>query len=116
MAAAAIVSVASGVNLYEKHKHQFIGDPQGMPKRIKNQILGTDDDEDDDDGYPPARAISTSSASNQRNVASSTVTIVGGDLSTGHLQSLQDEYKIELRELIERNEQEDYKVGPSNEH
>lgn len=112
LAAAAIVSVASGVSLYEKHKDQFLGDPHGMPKSIKNQILGTDDDEDDDDGgYPSARAISTRSVSNQRNAASSTATIVGGDLSTGHLQSLQDEYKTEL---IERNEQGDYKVGPSN--
>ena len=113
LAAAAMFSVASGVSLYEKHKDQYLDDPHGMPKRIKNQILGIDDDEDDDGGYPPARANSASSASNRRNVASSTVTIVGGDLSTGHLQSLQDEYKTEL---IERNEQGDYKVGPSNEH
>lgn len=104
MAAAAIISVASGVNLYEKHKHQFIGDPHGMPKRIQNQILGTNDDEGDDDGYLLARA--TASASNQRNVTS-TASAGGEYPSAEELESLQDHYKNELNVC---NEQEDFTV------
>ena len=102
MAAAGICAVAGGFNLYEKHKDQFIsGPPHNMPRRIERQILAGSTEEDEDD-YTPTRAI----ASSRRNATSSTVT-AGGDFSTGHLRSLQDEYK---EELIESNDRGDYKV------
>ena len=95
MAAAAMLSVVVGVNQYERNKNQFLDNPSGMPKKIKDQILGTDDDEDNVDGY-----MYPADASN----------VGGGDLSNEHLQSLLVAHK---KELSCCNKQNDYTVGPS---